>query len=105
MLCPFEIRGDGCRGEAGLGYVVPHDSSLTLLCEQDVFGADLGAAEKGQQVVPPACVIDCPGNHFTISSNATLTLDGLTLRGSKTSSSVYVQSTAEFQAFDCTFEK
>ena len=103
LLCPFEISGEGCPTTAGLGYVVPEDSSLTLVCEQDVFGSRSAAAAATTTV--PACVIDCPGNHFTIAKNAQLTLDGITLRGSQMSSSIYMQSNGELQAFDSTFEK
>jgi len=95
LLCPFEIEGEGCAN-TGLGYIIPENDSLTMICEKDVFGAST-------PTTAPACVIDCPGNHFTIARNASLTLDGFTLRGSQTSAAIYMQPTGQLQVYDSSF--
>lgn len=98
ILCPFEIKGDACP-KTVLGYVIQKNSSLTIMCESNVFGGY--ASPTPDQA---SCVIDCPGNLFTVETNASLTIDGLRLKGSQNAPAIDVQSKGEFQAFETTFE-
>lgn len=73
ILCPFRISGEGC----------PKDNK-----SYDVKGTDLYAmcdsiSQSSGELA--ACIIDCPGTHFTIFPGTSLTLDGMTLEGSKSS--------------------
>lgn len=114
ILCPpFDIRGGGCPSSS-TGYVVPTNSSLTILCDQIAFGGGNSAHavyKEGQitnQEEQPTsimgCVVDCPGTHFTVKSNARLTLDGFTLRGS-TRPAIEIEANGELHVFESKFEK
>ena len=89
ILCPFEIKGDGCPTEP---YQVT-SSNLYLLCEPSFEGT----MTKG-------CVIDCPGLIFDVQSDAALTLDTMTIRGA-TNSAVRVGDGGSLSTFGSTFER
>lgn len=89
IVCPFEIRGDGCPSSP-IGYDVVMPGTY-LLCE--------GATTNDH-----ACVIDCPGTHFAINQGASLSLDGFTLRGA-TTSAVQVRRGGMFSSFHSYYQR
>lgn len=89
ILCPFKISDDGCPSNRA-GYMV-ESPDLFIMC--DSF---LNTGEES------ACVIDCPGTHFTIAPFASLTLDGITLRGSK-DSAIRVRENGMFTSYSSVF--
>ena len=103
ILCPFEIRDDGCS-ETGLGLLVKPNTEVTILCQKDVLIQKDGFPEKnvGEDEGIAGCVINCPHNHFAVATNGTLFLDGMTLSGSKTSA-VYIEPGGRLEAYESTF--
>ncbi len=74
ILCPFHISGNGCPQDEK-GYKVK-EAELYIMC--DSMSQSLDGGES-------VCLIDCPGAHFTVMPGSSLTLDGITLKGSKSS--------------------
>jgi hypothetical protein len=125
LLCPFEIKGGGCDSNNShslqsetVGHVVAQGSSQTIVCDFTQLGGEYpddfdftGVSKSGLQnnrTTPPfhgrGCVIDCPGTHFTIEANASLTVDGFTFRGSQ-SSAITVAARGELHVFASAFER
>ena len=88
ILCPFHISGSGCPTNTD-GYMV-ENSDLYILCEK-------GPQQQG-------CTIDCPGSHFQVLSGASLTLDGIILRGA-TESSIQLLNGGTLITFHTQFQK
>ena len=88
ILCPFEIKGSGCPSDPA-GYAVV--DSIYMLCE---------GATSNQH----ACVIDCPGTHFTVGSGSSLTLDGFSIQGA-TTSAIQVHRSGVFSTFYSHFQQ
>ena len=107
ILCPFEITGKGCPSSP-MGYEVPANSSLTILCDHTSFLGGNPAVphlvSKEGEAPSTGCVLDCPGTHFTVRANAKLTIDGLIVRGS-TKPAIAIEPYGELQAFETKFEK
>lgn len=82
ILCPFEIRGDGCpsQDEYPLGLVVDDLEEVFISCDRFQYGFNINSE----------CKIDCPGRHFTVSELSKLTLERLILSGA-TDSSIKVE--------------
>ena len=82
ILCPFEIRGDGCPSEEQfpLGLVVDDLAEVFISCDRFQYGLNTNSE----------CTIDCPGRHFTVSELSKLTLERLVLSGA-TDSSIKVE--------------
>ena len=88
VLCAFEISGDDCPSpdDYPLGYNIGEANNLILTCDPDLFGYNADSE----------CVINCPGVHFDLRKDASLTLDGFTLAGA-TNSSIQLQEGATFR--------
>jgi hypothetical protein len=94
ILCPYEISGDGCQAEENLeGYVVEENKDLIIDCDAFLYQFDLETA----------CVINCPGRHFTVRPNSRLTINRMSLSGS-TQSSIEVQSNGNLRVINSIFE-
>lgn len=124
VLCPFEIKGGGCgttnartSQSETIGHVVAQGSSQTIVCDLAQLGGKYpddfdftGVSKSGQQnrTTSPShgrgCVIDCPGTHFSVEANASLTVDGFTFRSSK-SSAITVASRGQLHVFASAFER
>jgi hypothetical protein len=125
VLCPFEIKGDGCgttnsshiSQSETIGHVVAQGSSQNIVCDLTQLGGKYpddfdftGVSKSGQQNSTTAhsnggrCVIDCPVTHFSVEANASLTVDGFTFRNSK-SSAITVASRGELHVFASAFER
>lgn len=87
ILCPFRISGDNCPKDKE-GYEIK-DASLYAMCDS------VSSAEA-------ACVIDCPQTHFTVFPGKKLTLDGMTLTGSK-SSAIQVKPNGQLTTYNTIF--
>lgn len=90
IVCPFEISGTNCPDQP----LQVKNPDLFMLCEPSFDGTD----------EYPTCLINCPGTHFEVLPNESLTLDGFTLQGS-TSSAIDVHPMASFEAYHSTFIK
>lgn len=82
ILCPFEIRGDGCPSpeDYPLGLVVDDSAGVLISCDRFQYGFNPNTE----------CTIDCPGRHFTVAELSKLTLERLILSGA-TDSSIKVE--------------
>jgi hypothetical protein len=78
MLCPFEITGEGCPSDDAPGYITPSWYDLYIMCEL-LYVAEGPDGRKGRQ---RGCIIDCPGTHFEVEENSSLTIDSFTITGS-----------------------
>jgi len=87
ILCPFRISGDGC----------PKDNK-----SYDVKDAELYAMCDSVSSSVSDCIIDCPGTHFTVFPGTSLTLDGITLMGSK-SSAIQVKARGYLTTYNSVF--
>ena len=91
ILCPFRITGKGCPGDGKSYEVKAFD--LYAMCD---------SVSQSQQ--ESACVIDCPGIHFTVFPSTSLTLDGFTLMGSS-SSAIQVKRKGRLTIYNSVFSK
>jgi hypothetical protein len=82
VLCPFEISGDRCPSQETYpdGLVVDSLAEIFVSCDPFLYGFNMDTA----------CIIDCPGRHFTVSELSSLTLEGMILSGA-TDSSITVE--------------
>jgi hypothetical protein len=101
MLCPFHISGDDCPAVEEVGYSVPNSTDLYIMCEQYYDSTPL-INWNMKAGISPGCSIDCPGVHFNVEEHASLTLDGMTLRGSSRSA-VTVDSKASLSVYNSQF--
>ena len=95
VLCPFEISGDGCLSALSNpeGYVVSGQTGQIIVCNP-FFGFNSLSS----------CIIDCPGRHFTVNSNSSLTLDSFNLSGA-TMSSIQVNANAQLSVINSRFAR
>lgn len=91
IVCPFRISGKEC----------PKDNESYKVKEEDLY---VMCDSVSQSSLEPSCVIDCPGTHFEVKSGTKLTLDGLTLMGSR-NSAVKVQSQGYLTTYNAIFLK
>lgn len=90
ILCPFHISGNGCPQDEK-GYKVK-EAELYVMCDP------ISQSLDGESV----CLIDCPGTHFTVMPGTSLTLDGMTLKGSK-SSAIQVKPQGYLTSYNSVF--
>lgn len=92
ILCPFHISHAGCPVEDTSLEV--SSANLYVMCDSVSQSVEQGTD----------CVIDCPGTHFTVLENAALTLDGISLVGSKMSA-VKVKPNGSLTTYNAVFSK
>lgn len=90
ILCPFHISGNSCPQDEK-GFKVK-EAELYVMCDS------ISQSLDGESV----CLIDCPGTHFTVMPGSSLTLDGITLKGSK-SSAIQVKSQGYLTTYNSVF--
>lgn len=78
VLCPFEISGDRCpsREEYPEGFTTAEQSDVFISCDPFLYGYNIDTE----------CIIDCPGRHFTVAPESSLTLERMILAGASKSS-------------------
>lgn len=100
MLCPFEITGEGCPPEGVTGFNVQSWSNLYIMCEAFY----VISVPREDDHSHTGCIIDCPGTHFAVQENSSLTLDSLTIRGSK-HSAIKVDTKGSLNVFNSFFDE
>jgi hypothetical protein len=92
ILCPFHINGERCP--AGNESYEVMSTDLYVMCDSVSQTTDQGAD----------CVINCPGTHFTVFPDAALTVDNISLEGSKTSA-IQVKQNGVLTTYNAVFSK
>ncbi|CAB9498961.1 Inherit from arCOG: Periplasmic copper-binding protein [Seminavis robusta] len=102
LLCPFEISGQDCPSSASsVGYSLPSSTDLYIMCEAHYA---VGPSQLNEvETYEAGCIIDCPGTHFQVGTNASLSIDSFVLRGSN-NTAVKVNPNGVFSAFNSYFE-
>lgn len=96
LLCPFEISGDRCSGqEYPNGFPVTGQSDLIIVCDPFLHSGYNPDSE---------CRINCPGRHFTVDQDSSLTLDSIVLQGA-TNSSIQVEQAGKLSVINSIFNE
>jgi|UniRef100_A0A8J9S388 predicted outer membrane repeat protein len=90
IVCPFQISGSACpKIETSFEVTSPN---FYIICANFLGGSG------------DSCLLDCPSTHISIAPYSQLILEGWTLRSTKGTPAVVVESNAEFVAYGSTFE-
>lgn len=111
FLCPFQIKGEEACAPAdplspALVVSSPVDQQIIVSCGDYLYVDGNGGEEDNDAAAAAAatgCVIDCPQTKFIVPGKQSLFLQGLTIRGSR-STAVVVESGGRLRVSGSVFE-